>query len=107
MKNPEPADQPRQVSLHFCVHRSKGSGLVCALHENATNDWSRSWRGRPVPGGRLRTAGLGRHISEVVRQKRCRPARGTSVVGPKRTLSAMATGDECPDVQRICCVELG
>ena len=56
MENPEPADQPRQVSLHFCVHRSSGSGLVSALHENATNDWSRSWCGRPVPGDRLRTA---------------------------------------------------
>jgi hypothetical protein len=62
MKNREPAEQPRQVSFYFCVHRGKGSGLVSALHENATNDGGRSWCGRPVPGDGLRTAGLALYL---------------------------------------------
>ena len=60
-------------------------------------DWCR----RPVPGDRLRTAGLGRHIPEVLRHELCRPARGISVLGPERTVSAMAAGDEFPEVQRL------
>jgi hypothetical protein len=75
----------------FSRSLKQGSCTVPGLHANAAHGRRRSCCASPVPEYLFRTGGLGRDIPEVVPSDRGRPARWASVLGPERTVSAMAS----------------